>query len=603
MAEALERRCRLCGAIVSAASTFCSRCGAAAEDVGGNDDELAEQIRALFTGEIAVDREIGRGSMAVVYAGFDLELERRVAIKALLPDVALDPEFADRFKREAKMVAALNHPNVIPIYSFRNSQTLSAITMQFVDGNSLDVVLRQRGSSMLPLPLAGLILSQVAAGLEHAHSRGVVHRDVKPANVLLDPGGQAIVSDFGIARRDGLRATASGVLLGTAAYMSPEQCLGRRADAASDQYALGVMAFELLAGRRPFIGRSTELLAAHIQQAPPPLSQFRPDLSPDIESFVMRMLAKGPAARHASLRDAERFFRRLVPDEASATTQLMQASLRKPLEAPAPRDAVAEPAPVIAIGSDQASRPMRRRWGLLAAGAGAAALLISGAMLVRRAPQTGVQAAKSFPELPQSSTGARQSPAASAEVSTAKTTEKPGRHVAGAATTVPAQHDTTPSPAIGPGALVKPATDTSGRPDTASNSPRPQGEVQSKASIEPTPATPSVVATAADARMVANEFLTLCNHRQWEDIDRLSSLDGSADLRKELIERIRRASDFQAGFDRLASRPVLAGRAFTTEFVLDLEWRGGQRQLHVTVSAELANGSWHLAGFGVQAPD
>ena len=247
--------------------------------------------------------------MAVVYLGFDLELERRVAIKVLLPDIAGDPEMADRFKREAKMVAALNHPNVIPIYGLRNSPTISAIIMQFVDGNSLDVVLRERGSSTLPLPVAGLILSQVAAGLEHAHARGVVHRDVKPANVLLDPAGQVFVSDFGIARwHDRGGGTGSGVILGTAAYMSPEQCLGRRADAASDQYAFGVMAFEVLTGRRPFTGRSSELLKAHINDPPPRLSEIRPDLMPEIESFVMRTLEKDPAARHPSLRDSRTFF-------------------------------------------------------------------------------------------------------------------------------------------------------------------------------------------------------------------------------------------------------------------------------------------------------
>ena len=370
MAEALERRCRLCGAMVAASSTFCSRCGAAAERSGGDEDEeLAAQVRALFAGEIAIDREIGRGSMGVVYAGFDVELERRVAIKVLLPDIAADPEIADRFKREAKMVAALNHPNVIPIYGLRNSATVSAIIMQFVDGNSLDVVLRERGSSPLPLPVAGLILSQVAAGLEHAHTRGVIHRDVKPANVLLDPAGQVVVSDFGIARRYGAAtATASGILLGTASYMSPEQCLGRRAEAASDQYAFGVMAFELLAGRRPFIGRTSELFGAHINQLPPRLTEFRPDLSPEIESFVMRMLEKDPAARHPNLRDAERFFRRLVPDEPSATRELIHVSLRKPMQASPLSNAVVEPPTTIVSAGDRPARRGGRAWGMCGRG-------------------------------------------------------------------------------------------------------------------------------------------------------------------------------------------------------------------------------------------
>ncbi|MGH7620067.1 MAG: protein kinase domain-containing protein, partial [Gemmatimonadaceae bacterium] len=388
MTDLLERKCRLCGALVPATSTFCSRCGAAAEQSGGDDDEeLANQVRTLFAGEIAIDREIGRGAMAAVYLGFDLELERRVAIKVLLPDMAGDPEINDRFKREAKMVAALNHANVIPIYGLRNSPTISAIIMQFVDGNSLDVVLRERGSSTLPLPVAGLILSQVAAGLEHAHERGVIHRDVKPANVLLDPAGHVFVSDFGIARRyDGVSATQSGVLLGTAAYMSPEQCLGRRAEAASDQYAFGVMAFEVLAGRLPFIGRSSDLLAAHINHSPPRLSELRPDLSPEIESFVMRTLAKDPAARHPNLGEAERFFRRLVRDESSATMQLMQVSLRKPMEASRPADAVIE-SKTVAHAEDRPARGRLRSLGLLTAGAGLTAAIVAGAVILRRTPR------------------------------------------------------------------------------------------------------------------------------------------------------------------------------------------------------------------------
>ena len=601
MAEAVERRCHLCGAMASAKSTFCSRCGAAAEQSGGDEDAaLAAQIRALFAGEIAIDREIGRGSMAVVYIGFDVELERRVAIKVLLPDIAADPEIADRFRREAKMIAALNHPNVIPIYGLRNNATLSAITMQFVDGNSLDVVLRQRGSSPLPLDVAGLILSQVAAGLEHAHVRGVVHRDVKPANVLLGPAGQVVVSDFGIARRsDAATATASGILLGTASYMSPEQCLGRRAEAASDQYAFGVMAFELLAGRRPFTGRASDLLSAHINHPPPRLTEFRPDLSPEIESFVMRMLEKDPAARHPNLRDAERFFRRLVPDPSSATKELMHVSLRKPIEATPSSNAVVELAPAIASAEDRSARSGRRAWGMLAAGAGVGVVLVAGAIVLRPAPRASEKTAQPVSEIPQHSGSAANQPTAPAGSSPKETTRIPDRTVAPSKTAAQPQHESVQLPTAGSEA----APDSAVRPDTASAAVRPQGELQPKVVVTPPQPAPSVTATAADARAVASEFLTWCNHRQWQDLERLPSLEGSAELRTELIRLIRSAPDLQAGFERLASRPVLTDRRFTTDFVLDLEWRGGQRQLQVTASAELSSGSWHLAGFGVHPPD
>ena len=599
MSDVLERKCRLCGNMVPAKSPFCSRCGAAAEQPGADeDDELATQIRALFSGEIAIDREIGRGAMAIVYLGFDLELERRVAIKALLPDVAWDTDIADRFKREAKLIAALNHPNIIPIYAVRNSATISAIIMQFVDGNSLDVVLRERDASLLPLPLAGLILSQAAAGLEHAHTRGIVHRDVKPANVLLDPGGQVFVSDFGIARWDGgVSATGSGVMLGTASYMSPEQCRGQRADARSDQYALGVMAFEMLAGRRPFIGRVSDLFNAHINSPPPRLSGLRADVSPEIESFVMRMLEKDPALRHQSLRDAERFFRRLVADERSATTQLKQVSLRKPIGRARARDAVTE-APATIMRPEAPPRGQDRRpLGMLAAGVGVAAVLVAGsAVLLRPAPRvsesvvspTSRQSVALPIDTPKKQT--RRSTAPPTAQSEPTTQQRAAKSQPSAATTEPA----TTEPATKPAAETAPPIDMT-------TPTRQQGEVQTKSEVTPPP--PAVIASVADARSVANEFLTLCNHRQWRDVERLQSLEGVAELRTELIRLVRSSPDFQAGFERLASRPVLGDRTFATDFVLDLEWRGGQRQLAVTVSAELSNGSWHLAGFGVHPPD
>ena len=155
-------------------------------------------------------------------------------------------------------------------------------------------------------------------------------------------------------------------------------------------------------------------------------------------------------------------------------------------------------------------------------------------------------------------------------------------------------------PAVTTEPAIKPSVDSTVRSDTAGA--RQQAEAQPKTVVTPPPP-PSATATVADARAVASEFLTWCNHLQWRDVERLPKLEGSADLRNELVRLIRSAPDFQAGFERLASRPVLSDRTFTTDFILDLEWRGGHRQLQVTVSAELSNGSWHLAAFGVHPPD
>jgi serine/threonine-protein kinase len=327
----VERKCRICGAPLYASFAFCSRCGSPAErqDVV---DPFAEQVRSLFGSDLAIQHSIGRGAMAVVYAAFDPALKRSVAVKVLLPDIAEDPAMVQRFRHEAQTVASLRHPNVVTVFGLRTSERLSAIVMELIDGRSLDAVLRE--SSPLPLPVAGFVLSQTAAALQHAHEHGIVHRDVKPANVLLDRSGRAVVSDFGIARREGFSgSTASGLLLGTAAYMSPEQCVGQRADALSDQYSFGVMAYELLSGRLPFSGRVERLVWSHVHETAVPLGQLRPDLPFAVVSFVMRALEKDPARRHPSLKDAERTLRSLVPDEATATTELVRISLPKVVQA------------------------------------------------------------------------------------------------------------------------------------------------------------------------------------------------------------------------------------------------------------------------------
>lgn len=291
--------------------------------------QLQAQLQALVGGELLIERELGRGGMAAVFLGFDPALQRRVAIKLLLPEAIHDVSVVERFLREGRTIATLDHAHIVRVLSVRSSQGTSAIVMQYVDGQSLDVVLEQKGR--LSIEAAGLILSQVASGLQHAHDRGVVHRDVKPANVLIDRDGRAIVTDFGIARRDdGSTPTKTGLVLGTVDYMSPEQRSGERVSPATDQYALGVMAFELLTGRLPFIGNIGQTTYGHMTQPPPLLQSVRPELPDAMEALVQRMLAKAPEDRWPSLNEVGRVFGTLTPHAGTTTRQIADLSLDRP---------------------------------------------------------------------------------------------------------------------------------------------------------------------------------------------------------------------------------------------------------------------------------
>lgn len=266
-------------------------------------DELRERLRALFDDELRVDRELGRGGMAAVFLAHDSALERQVAVKLLLPHVSIHIDVVERFLREARTVAALQHPHIVTVYGVRSRGDAHAIVMQFVDGSNLDIVLAEKGAP--PPAQAARMLSQVAAGLQHAHDRGVVHRDVKPSNVLVDDQGNAYVSDFGIARRDDdAIPTRAGLVLGSWDYMSPEQRAGERVTAAADQYAFGVMAFEVFTGRLPFPGTPAEVIRGHMETPPPSLRAVVPELPPAIDALIARMLAKDAAHRWPSLLEA-----------------------------------------------------------------------------------------------------------------------------------------------------------------------------------------------------------------------------------------------------------------------------------------------------------
>ncbi len=256
-------------------------------------------------GRYQISRHLGRGGMADVYQAQDTDLQRPVALKIMLPGLSQDTQFVARFRREARTVAQLNHPNIVQIYDVGTAPDGQPyIAMQYIDGGSLReslTELAERGK-LLPTDQALGIVRQVADALGRAHAAGIVHRDLKPSNILISSDGTPVVVDLGIAAVEGgARLTATGSLLGTPHYMSPEQIQGRQVDGRSDLYSLGVMLYELLAGSRPFPSDSPiALMHAHVYEQPIPLASVRGDLTPQTLQVVDTLLQKEPAQRFDS---------------------------------------------------------------------------------------------------------------------------------------------------------------------------------------------------------------------------------------------------------------------------------------------------------------
>jgi serine/threonine protein kinase len=240
----------------------------------------------------------GTGGMSSVYRAKDAVLERTVAIKILHEHFSDDPEYIERFRREARALAQLNHPNIVTVIDRGEHEGRQFIVFEHVDGETLKSLIDREGP--LPVDQALSLVHQIARGLAFAHEHGVVHRDVKPHNVLIDEDGVAKVTDFGVARSvdpaDGL--TETGALLGTSEYIAPEQANGQRVDERSDQYSLGTVLYELLAGEPPFSGDNFMAVAMrHIQEPVPSVREARPDVSPRLDAIVARSMAKRPEDR------------------------------------------------------------------------------------------------------------------------------------------------------------------------------------------------------------------------------------------------------------------------------------------------------------------
>jgi serine/threonine protein kinase len=270
-------------------------------------------------GDFRILREVGRGGMGVVYEAEQLSLRRRVALKVLRLAGPADEEAQGRFRREAETVAGLHHTNIVPVFAVGREQGVHYYAMQFIDGRSLADVLRQSPGPLDPREVARWGL-QAAEALEHAHQRGVVHRDVKPGNLLLDADGRLWLTDFGLARRaDEAVLTLSGALLGTPRYMSPEQAAATKqpVDHRTDVYSLGATLYELATGRPVCDGDTPQQVLQQILTAEPvPPRRVRRDLPRDLETVLLSCLAKEPARRYATARALAEDLRAFLDDRA-----------------------------------------------------------------------------------------------------------------------------------------------------------------------------------------------------------------------------------------------------------------------------------------------
>ncbi len=284
----------------------------------------------MLADKYQIEHLLGSGGMCEVYRARHSGIGKEVAVKILKPELAADPKIAERFEQEARASSRVRHPNAINVtdYGIAKNKT-PYLVMELIEGHTVRELLREFGP--FPVPRVVHILGQVCGALEAAHSVGVIHRDIKPDNIIIseyDGRDWVEVVDFGVAkiqedfnRRSAL--TGANFIIGTPRYMSPEQCEEQPVDARSDIYSLGIVVYEMLAGQAPFDGgSSTRLLMAHVAEPPPPLRQKRPDISPEIESIVMRALEKNPDRRPQSAMEFARDFERaagFAPASAAGT--------------------------------------------------------------------------------------------------------------------------------------------------------------------------------------------------------------------------------------------------------------------------------------------
>lgn len=315
------RRCEHCHQESPLGAGICPRCGAELDRDTGPEFSISQPARpgAVFEDKYEVISEIGRGGMGVVYVALDRNLKRKVAIKVLPEQFNIRAEVVTRFKREARAMASLDHPNIVPVYAIGRQGKLHYFVMKYLEGSTVRQRLTQQshaGQPGIPLDEALEVLIQTCAALSHAHERGLIHRDVKPGNIMRSPSGQVTIMDFGIVkeRYPGEGLTHTGLVLGTPEYIAPEQAQGLAATPASDLYSLGIVGYEMLVGEPPFFaGTPFNIVMRHINE--PPASIRARGVSSSVERVIFQALAKAPEDRFKSAEEMRLALERIRSDD------------------------------------------------------------------------------------------------------------------------------------------------------------------------------------------------------------------------------------------------------------------------------------------------
>ena len=306
-------------------------------------------IGTLFDGRYKIVRKLGSGGMAEVYLAEDEELGRKVALKMLDERHARDEQFVERFKREARNAAGLSHPHIVRIYDRGQAEGTYYIAMEYLDGPTLKELLVRKGPTP---PLTAIKFArEILSALAEAHKHDIVHRDIKPHNVIVSPDWAVKVTDFGIARSGASQMTEAGSIVGTAQYLSPEQARGKPVDQRSDLYSLGIVLYEMLTGKVPFTGdAAVEIAMKHLSAIPDPPSKLRPEVSHDLDAVVMRALAKDPADRYASAEEMDADLARVARGasvshrtEEAMTSVLAGSGISAAMTSIVPREALTPP--------------------------------------------------------------------------------------------------------------------------------------------------------------------------------------------------------------------------------------------------------------------
>ncbi len=277
-------------------------------------------------GEFVIEERLGQGAMATVYKAFEASINRHVALKVIKLDESQQDEFRQRFAREAEVIAKLEHIHILPIYAYGINDEMAYLAMRWLRGGSLSELLK-RGSAPLPLERTANIFNQVAHGLAFAHSKGIIHRDLKPSNIMMDDVGNAYLTDFGLAKltESSGEITRSGTIVGTPAYMSPEQLRGEPLDHRSDIYSLGVILYNMVAGRLPFDTSTSDLVSIiyqHLEKPPTPPREFNPSTPPAVEEVILKALQKDRKDRFNSATDMARALNLAVGLPVGSSTNL-----------------------------------------------------------------------------------------------------------------------------------------------------------------------------------------------------------------------------------------------------------------------------------------